>query len=207
MTAIRTEPELFIIESLTLDDEKAERQEGDIISRMLQLSGKTGTQYYYIRTVRELEEMIDLFDDSNYRYLHISCHADRNGMATTFDPVSYADLGKMLRPCLSNRRVFVSACQMANESFAKELLLDSGCYSLIGPKQDIAFGNAAAFWVSFYHLMFKANELKMKREILQRRITELSALYEEPINYFAVSRGKKQGFRRVTNRTHTKNIA
>ncbi len=34
MAAVRTKPELFIIESLTLDDEKAERQEGDIISSM-----------------------------------------------------------------------------------------------------------------------------------------------------------------------------
>ncbi len=35
----------------------------------------------------------------------------------------------------------------------------------------------------------------MKRETLQKRITELSALYEEPINYFAAS--KKHGFVRV----------
>ena len=205
MVAVRTKPELFIIESLTLDDEKAERQEGDIISRMLQLAGKTGTRYYYIRTARELEEMIDLFDDSHYRYLHISCHADKSGMATTFDEVPYADLGEMLRPCLSNRRVFVSACQMASEGLAKELLPGSGCYSLIGPKKSIAFDNAAAFWVSFYHLMFKTNELKMTRGSLQRWITELSALYDEPINYFVASKRYKQGFRRVRNTTRTKN--
>lgn len=149
MVTVKTKPELFIIESLTLDDEKAKRQEGDIISRMLHLAGKTGTQYYYIRTVRELDEMIDLFDDSHYRYLHISCHADKSGMATTFDDVPYAVLGEMLRPCLSNRRVFVSACQMASIRLAKELLPDTGCNSLIGPKQSIAFDNAAAFWVSF----------------------------------------------------------
>ena len=205
MVSARTKPELFLIESLTLDDEKAERQEGDIISRMLHLAGKTGTQYYYIRTVRELEEMIDLFDDSEYRYLHISCHANRSGMATTFDEVPYPVLGEMLRPCLSKRRVFVSACQMASEGLAKELLPNSGCNSLIGPKQSIDFDNAAAFWVSFYHLMFKADELKMTRENLQRRITELSALYDEPINYFTASRQCKQGFKRVRNLTRTKN--
>ena len=183
MVAVRTKPELFIIESLTLDDEKAERQEGDIISRMLQLAGKTGTRYYYIRTARELEEMIDLFDDSHYRYLHISCHANESGMATIFDEVSYADLGKMLKPCLTNRRVFVSACQMASGDLAKELWPGSGCYSLIGPKKSIAFADAAAFWVSFYHLMFKTNEVRMTGKDLHKRITELSALYKEPINY------------------------
>jgi hypothetical protein len=94
---------------------------------------------------------------------------------------------------------------MASEDLAKELLTDSGCYSLIGPKKSIAFDNAAAFWVSFYHLMFKANELKMTRENLQRRITELSTLYDEPINYFAASKQCKRGFRRVRNTTRTKN--
>lgn len=197
MTSVKTKPEVFIIESLTLDDEKAGRQEGDIISRMLHLAGKVDTQYYYIRTVRELEEMIDLFDDSGHRYLHISCHANQNSMATTFDVVPYAKLGAMLRPCLDGKRVFVSACQMASDNVAAELLKGSGCYSLIGPKKNIAFDDAAAFWVSFYHLMFKANELKMTRENLQQRIKDLSAIYEEPINYFASSRKRKQGFVRV----------
>lgn len=197
MVAMRTYPEVFIIESLELGDEKAGRQEGDVISRILQLAGKEVTQYYYIRTERELGKMIDLFGDSEYRYLHISCHANKKSMATTFDEVSYANLGKMLRPFLRNRRVFVSACQMASEALAKELFPNSGCYSLIGPKKSIAFDSAAAFWISFYHLMFKADEWKMKRTNLQRSVTELSELYEEPINYFAASRKSDRGFIRV----------
>ena len=114
----KTKPELFIIESLDLEDEDAGRQEGEILSRMLRLAGKSGTRYYYIRTKRELEEMIDLFDESDYRYLHISCHANTRGMATTFDNISFAELGEMLAPCLEGRRVFVSACQMAHEIVA-----------------------------------------------------------------------------------------
>lgn len=196
----KTEPELFIIESLELDDEKAGRQEGDLISRMLHLAGKTGTQYFYIRTKRELEEIIDLFEDSRSRYLHISCHANRHGMATTFDDVSYAELGMMLAPCLDGRRVFVSACEMATENLAAEILNGTGCYSLIGPKRKINFDDAAAFWVSFYHLMFKSNDLKMGRADLRRRITELSAIYEEPISYFATSANHKRGFVRVRTR-------
>lgn len=196
MTA-KTKPELFIIESLTLDDEQAGRQEGDLISRMLQLAGKTETQYFYIRTKRELEEIIDLFDESGYRYLHISCHANLQEMATTFDPISYVELGKMLAPCLDGRRVFVSACEMATENLAVEILNGTGCYSLIGPKQVINFDDAAAFWVSFYHLMFKLNDLAMNRERLQRRITELSAVFEEPINYFATSKSSNCGFKLV----------
>jgi hypothetical protein len=196
----KTKPELFIIESLTLEDEKAGRQEGEILSRMLRLAGKTGTRYYYIRTQLELEEMIDLFDESDYRYLHISCHADSHGMATTFENISYAELGDMLAPCLKGRRVFVSACEMAHDNLAKQLLPETGCYSLIGPQNAINFDDAAAFWVAFYHLMFKANDLAMKREELERRITELSAIFQEPINYFSSNRNANKGYMRVQNK-------
>lgn len=193
----KTKPEVFIVESLRLEDEQAGRQEGDLLSRMLHLAGKSGTQYFYLRTKRELDEIIDLFDESGCRYLHISCHANHQGMSTTFDDISYAELGGMLAPCIEGRRVFVSACEMATENLARELLNGTGCHSLIGPKQAINFDDAAAFWVSFYHLMFKLNDLKMNRESLQRRITELSAVFEEPINYFASSKSSKHGFKLV----------
>ena len=196
----KTIPELFIIESLRLEDEEKKRQEGEILSRMLNLSGKSKTKYYYIRTKRELDEIVDIFDESQYRYLHISCHADESTMSTTFDEITYLELGEMLEPCIDNRRVFVSACEMANYKLAKKLLKNTGCYSLIGPSRTINFDDAAAFWISFYHLMFKANERGMGRKNLQWCITELSALFNEPINYFASSRSSKQGFKRIRSK-------
>lgn len=48
--------------------------------------------------------------------------------------------------------------------------------------------------------MFKANELAMKREELERRITELSAIFQEPINYFASSRNNAKGYVKVRNK-------
>jgi hypothetical protein len=208
----RTIPELFIIESLTLKEEEKKHQEGEILSRMLNLSGKTKTKYFYIRTKKELEEIIDIFDESQYRYLHLSCHANKTEMTTTFDDISFEELGSMLGLCVENRRVFVSACEMANRKLAKQLLQDTGCYSLIGPAKAINFDDAAAFWVSFnfddaaafwvsfYHLMFKANERGMGRKNLQWCITELSALFDEPVNYYSASRSTKQGFKRVPSR-------
>jgi hypothetical protein len=89
---------------------------------------------------------------------------------------------------------------MANRKLAKQLLQDTGCYSLIGPAKAINFDDAAAFWVSFYHLMFKANERGMGRKNLQWCITELSALFDEPVNYYSASRSTKQGFKRVPSR-------
>lgn len=47
-----SQPEVFIVESLTFADERSERFEGRIISQILSLSGKN-CEYYYIRTKRE----------------------------------------------------------------------------------------------------------------------------------------------------------
>lgn len=192
-----TIPQLFIVESLTLKDEKKRRFEGEILSRMLYLAGKTKTKYIYIRTKRELKNFVKVFGESRYRYLHLSCHANSQAMYTTFDEVNFCELGAMLRPWIRNRRVFVSACEMANSQLAGEVLRGTGCYSLIGPARDIRFDDAAAFWVSFYHLMFKLNPRTMKNRELRERIRELSEVFEESFEYFAASRKAKRGFVRV----------
>ena len=112
--------------------------------------------------------MIKLFGKSKHRYLHISCHAGKSGFDTTFGTFSYVELGEMLRPHLCRRRAFVSACEMANNSLAKKLFRDSGLIFLTGPKKKIGFSNAAAFWVSFYHLMFKKDDKRMMGKNLLR---------------------------------------
>jgi hypothetical protein len=53
-----TIPEVFIIESLKLKDEEDGHQEGQLLSKMLHLSGKTKTKYFYISTKKELDERI-----------------------------------------------------------------------------------------------------------------------------------------------------
>lgn len=192
-----TKPEVFIIESLNLEDEANGWQEGEILARMLKLSGKVDTKYYYIRTERELDEIIDLFDESDYRYLHISCHANTRSMATTFDSISYKALGEKMHDVLEGRRVFVSACQMANDTLAAALLKDTGCYSLIGPENKINFDDSAAFWLTFYHLMFKQDERRMKHRDIEYYVRELSTLFREPINYFRRSEETARGYSRV----------
>jgi hypothetical protein len=71
-----TIPEVFIVESLRFHDEEKDYYEGQIISDILRLNKKQ-SKYYYIRTKKELRAVLDKFRDSNYRYLHLSCHANR----------------------------------------------------------------------------------------------------------------------------------
>lgn len=193
----KTVPEVFIIESLKFGDERRNRQEGEVLARMLALSGKTDTRYYYLRTRKELAEVIERFGRSRYRYLHISCHADLTGMATTLDEVSYEDLGEMLAPHLDGRRVFVSGCEMACDRLAAALLNNTGCYSLVGPAGEIAFSDATAMWIAFYRLMFKADRQRMQRGRLASVLGPLSALFHEPFNFYRGSDASRAGYQRV----------
>src|SRR6202795_4461765 len=102
-------PELFIVESLKLEDEREKLYEGRIISEILSLSGKT-CEYYYIRTKRELNQILKTFSASKYRYLHLSCHGNANSMATTLDSIPFSELGPLIGPSLDRRWLFGWAC-------------------------------------------------------------------------------------------------
>src|SRR3989304_8337351 len=86
-----TRANVFIIESLRFDDEENKRFEGKFLSQILHLGDKK-TIYYYIRTKKELEEVLRLFKKSNYRYLHLSCHGNKSSIFTTLDRVSFSEL-------------------------------------------------------------------------------------------------------------------
>lgn len=189
MVANNTSPQVFIIESLTLKDEEEERFEGRILKQILRLSGKESA-YYYIRTRRELERIAKVFAKSRFRYLHISCHGNETTMGTTFDSLSFAEVGEILSPHLNGRRVFLSACEMTNGNFARELLGDSGCYSVIGPAEAVAFSDAALLWSSFYHLAFRTNDAVMKREWVLAHLRSTASLFQVRMNYFSASKGK-----------------
>ncbi len=120
----RTLPKVFIIESLDFKDEEEELFEGHIISNILSLSG-IETKYYYVRTIKEFEKVVEKFDASNYRYLHISCHGSKNedSIWTTLEEIPYAKLGEILEFSLDRKRLFLSACSAANNKLAEELIL------------------------------------------------------------------------------------
>jgi len=184
-----TKPNVFIIESLGFDDEKKDRFEGKVLSNILTLNG-IESEYYYMRTKQELEEIVDKFDESKYRYLHISCHGSPNSMETTLDSVPFKELGTILSPCLDKKRVFISACEMVNKKLANALIDNSNCYSVIGPSEPVEFSDATIFWASFYHLMFSKNESAMKRYEIKNVLKNITKLFDVPVNYYSKSRSK-----------------
>ncbi len=189
-----TKSEVFIIESLTFDNEKEGVFEGKIISDILHLSDKSSI-YYYIRTKSEFEEVLNLFWESNYRYLHISCHGNRKMMFTTLDEIPFDEMATILEPVLEDRRLFLSACSMTNENLAKAIIPASDCYSIIGPAKDVHFNDAAILWSSFYHLMFKDNAAAMKRSKILENAKSVAKMFKIPLNYYSKSKSQKSGFK------------
>ena len=189
----KSKSDVFIIESLSFDDENEKLHEGEILSNILKLNGKEPI-YYYIRTANEFDHILDIFENSKYRYLHLSCHGSENSMQTTLDSIGFDELEAMLAPCLDYRRLFLSACSMVNESLATKLMANTKCHSVIGPGDKVAFTDSAIFWASFYHLMFVENFESMVMKDIQSSLKKLAALFDVPINYYSSSTENKQGY-------------
>lgn len=192
-----SQPEIFIIESLDFKDEKAERFEGRIISQILGLSGKQ-CEYYYIRTKRELKTLLDQFKSTHYRYLHLSCHGSSESISTTLDPIPFSELGPLLRPFLRRRRLFLSACSATNSALADTIMPGSGCYSILGPDQDIYFSDAAVLWASFYHVMFTADSKAMKYKTIKAKAQEVSDMYRVRLRLIARNEDRQKDYKMRT---------
>jgi hypothetical protein len=196
LAAMSSIPRVFIVESLRFSDEENDLFEGRFLSQMLTLSGAPG-KYVYLRTKAELEEVLDQFEDSQFRYLHFSCHGNSKGIALTLDHLSFKELGELLAPCIKKRRVFFSSCKVANARLAEALLPGTECYSVIGPSKAIEFDRAAIFWASFYHLMLRDEAKSMKHSQLENITSSLQTLFGLHMRYFQASRAASTGFREV----------
>jgi hypothetical protein len=186
-----TVPEVFIIESLELGDERKARREGEVLAAVLRMCGKRPL-YYYIRTRAELALMGRLFQASNYRYLHISCHGGKNSLSTTLDVVDYEEFATVFAGRLKNRRLFVSACSAGNAKFAKLVRgQNEGVISVAAPAKDIQFDHAVAFWSSFYVKTFSMNARSMSSDRIAGVLRPLAALFGEPVHLSRKDRAGK----------------
>lgn len=189
-----TVADVFVIETLDPDDEGNGRFEGAVLSQILRLHGKN-PKYRYVRTRQEFEKAIRSFGKSGYRYLHISAHADAEGMVTTNqEEIDYDELADLLRPHLRGRRIFLSACSMVHQELAAEIFPNSGCYSIVGPTEDIRFTDAAVVWSSIYHLLFTTNTSKITHKSLKLQLQRVTKLFNVRLAYYSASKFRKRGY-------------
>jgi len=146
----KTVPEVFIIESLSFDDEANFRHEGKILADVLRMCGKKPA-YYYFRTAAELNALAELFKKSKSRYLHVSCHGDALSIETTLDKIPLIDFASIFADKLNKRRLFVSACSVGSALSADIVRgRNSELLSLAAPENRIPFTHAVALWTAFY---------------------------------------------------------
>ncbi|OHV22675.1 hypothetical protein EOS93_30835 [Rhizobium sp. RMa-01] len=177
-----TKPEVFIIESLKFSEE-TDYREGEMIYRSLRMSLKEPI-YRYVRTLTEFEHFVEEFGESNYRYLHISCHGSKGGLSMTLDHITTHDVGEIVGPALDGKRLFLSTCLASTPAMAEAVFKNGGCTSLAGPKNKINFDDSVILWTSFYHLMFKANQKAMKRDQLRGTLSKCASTVGEKINFY-----------------------
>ena len=182
----KTKFSLSIIESLKFKDEELYRFEGKILTDILRLSRRGAeVDYIYIRTWKEFKSALRRFQKSRNRYLHISCHGNKAEIGLTLDTIPFTELGDDLAPCMEGKRLFLSACEVVDQSLANVVMTQTGCRSIIGPKRDILFGDAALMWATFYHLMFRDPENSaMKGGKIRWALRRIHHTFGEEFEYF-----------------------
>lgn len=179
-----TKPDVFIIESLKLDDEKEARCDGKILYDYLKLLGKNPI-YYYIRTKKELTKMSELLIESKYRYLYISCHGNQNALYTTLDEVSFDIFSDIFKDALTNRRIFISGCKLGNKSFAKSLFeKEIGLQSITAPTNNVEFCQMLPFWSTFFYITTNFDKKKMIGKVMHPSLKLCSNIFHVDITHF-----------------------
>lgn len=139
---------IFIIESLRSED----FFDGENLSEVIALS-EIDTIYKEVVSYEDLKFKLQEFEASHYRYLHLSCHADLDGIEINGEEISYDTLSSLLGNKLVGKRLFLSACRAGNIDFAARAIYKNRAISIIGTPTDLYFKKSVLFWPVFYHVI------------------------------------------------------
>lgn len=189
-----TQSEVFIIESLP----DTHPHEGENLCAILQMMKKTPI-YRSVKNADEFEKAIDEYKNSQYRYLHISCHGDKSLIC--FADKSYVDyLGfghlfvKDVHP-LPMTRIFFSACCLGNPELSKIIMSSNpAIHSIVAPRKRIPFSTALAVWSTFYVKAFSWNQRGISEKTILMTMRQISNLFLTEFNVSSLHTDKMQMF-------------
>jgi hypothetical protein len=181
---------VYIIESL----EEGDFKDGNNLHKILKIS-HIASVYKWAKSIEHFEELLKDFRKSNFRYLHLSCHANGSGIEVNGENISNQEFQIMLGD-LNNKRIFISACKAANRELATLLICKSGALSLVGTPIDVDFDVAAILWPAFYYVMKGLDEKKMPNEHLKKTLKECVDLLKVPINSYSKIKDDQTHIRR-----------
>ncbi|MFK8398126.1 hypothetical protein M2D07_006395 [Pseudomonas sp. BGr12] len=182
MTA-ETVADVFIIESLRVNDEIEQRYEGRRLADILRMAGKN-PKYFYFQEKKELPHILQIFKESKYRFLHFSCHATLSRIITTRDFYTYPEFAQELKGVLKLRRAFFSACELGNQLFSTCLAgTNKGMHSITAPAEEIRFDHAAAIWSSLYVSIFTSGKNNVTHGDVVKRLKMLGTLFPVDLHF------------------------
>lgn len=185
-------PEVFILESLRLKDEREHKFEGRVLADMLRLSGKN-PKYHYFQNENELPLLMKLFELSKYRYLHFSCHGETDRVFTTYGEISAYQLARIFENKLVLKRLFFSACKVGNSAFSEIIAAkNKGMHSIVAPVPEIRFDHAAAMWNALYVSLFAHNDERMTHDGILKRLRALRQLFPVDLHFSAYNSCDKE---------------
>lgn len=190
---------IFIIESLRSED----FFDGENLSDVLELS-EIPRVYHWVDSVEDLKLKLEEFEVSQYRYLHLSCHADLDGIEINGEDISYDTLSSLLGKKIEGKRLFLSACKAGNIDFAARTISKNHAISMIGTPIDLTFKKSVLFWPVFYHVLHEIDEKKMSRENIISTLQKCVDLLGVPINYYSSISNSSQKMRRLRLRKNHK---
>jgi len=183
---------VFIIECLRPGD----AADAKVMHQILEMSNIIAL-YHTSNTILEFEQQVSDFKKSNFRYLHLSCHADAAGLEIEGQDYSNQRLADLLKDGMDNKRLFMSACQGANRNLAKKIINGCNAASLIGTPVKLYFDKSVLFWPSFYHLINEIDQVKMNRKLLISTLQKCTDLFGVAINYYSKINVSPNALRRL----------
>ncbi len=176
---------VFIIESMDLENERQGNLDGLALKKILDLCD-IPNDYYYIRTILELEIVIEKFKESDLGFLHVACHGNEEALCLCFEDIIFEEFELLIGKHLKYRRLFLSACKVARFELAKYFIPQYHAYSVIGPPDNIDFDKAAVFWSSFYYLMYSNDQDQMFQVDLLPTLETITKTFKLRLNYFSI---------------------
>jgi hypothetical protein len=175
----QSHPEVFIIESLAMDEERKGAFEGRALYESLKTLGKQPL-YHYVRSADELRQALSLFRHSKYNFLHFSLHGSPTSVFTTLDELSNQEFAEITSKKLPNRRVTFSACSLGSGSLVQDIQRQNkGVESIAAPLGEIEMHMAMPFWLAFYCRALHENGLNFSAQ-------KLSSLLQPLCSYFSI---------------------
>lgn len=154
-------PEVYIIEAGTNADIANNTFDGLILKHQLEHFNKH-PKYEFVSSQSSLMRAICRFHESHYKYLHITCHGcAKNAQIILSDNCSlkYSEFSDCFKGQVDRRRITISACQLGNFDFIKELFSGNKNLHSVIAVEPVLFGlDATSLWTGLYSRIFKLED-------------------------------------------------